>query len=66
MGSLRDRLGIIIVKHLGSRNPSYPDDSYTARRFVALAEELERMVSVMILQASVKRAVIMVHQARDS
>ena len=37
---LRDRIGIIIVKHLGSKNPSYPDDSYQSKRFVDLADEL--------------------------
>jgi len=36
----RDRIGIIIVKHLGSKNPHYPTNSYDATKFVALADEL--------------------------
>jgi len=43
MRRLRDKIGIIIVKHLASKNPSYPDDIYTCKKFVALAEELEHL-----------------------
>jgi hypothetical protein len=39
---LEDRIGIVIVRHLGSRNPSYPDDSFIAKKFVALANELAK------------------------
>ena len=39
---LEDRIGIVIVRHLGSRNLSYPDDSFTAKKFVALANELAK------------------------
>lgn len=53
--SLREHIGIIIVKHLGSRNPSYPTDSYTAHKFVALADELAVLMKMHACMAEVMR-----------
>lgn len=38
-----NQIGVIIVKHLGSKNPDYPDDSYTSRKFTALAKDLAQL-----------------------
>jgi len=36
----REHLLELIRKHLGSKNPTYPDDTHTVKRFEALADEI--------------------------
>jgi uncharacterized Zn-finger protein len=36
----RDHLLELIRKHLGSKSTSYPDDTYTVKKFEALADEI--------------------------
>lgn len=38
--ALRDEIGLSIAKFLGSKNPDYPSDTYTSKKFVQLADEL--------------------------
>jgi hypothetical protein len=33
----------LIQKHLGSKNPAYPDDSLTVKEFEALADEISEV-----------------------
>jgi hypothetical protein len=39
----REYLLELVRKHLGSKNPSYPDDSITVKKFEALADEISEV-----------------------
>lgn len=42
--ALEDEIGIIIARHLASKNPDYPNNSYDCGKFVALANDLAYFV----------------------
>lgn len=52
--ALEDEIGIIIVRHLGSKNPDYPDNSYECGKFVALAKDLAYFVRLAQVRTIMK------------
>lgn len=41
---LEDQIGVILYKHFGSKNPSYPTNSWEAGKMVLCADELAKFI----------------------